>query len=68
VRNLGKSLKITIIIALVIGLTLGIMYGGILFAVIGALLGAIGAYKLREYLRKRSRFYRKYILMETEKE
>ena len=65
---MGKSLKKAIIIALVLGLAMGVMYGGALFAVIGAVLGAIGAYKLREYLRKKSRFYRKYILMETEKE
>jgi len=63
---LNKSLKKPIIIALVIGLILGVVYGGVLVAVIAALLGAMGAYKLREYLKRKSRFYRKYILMERD--
>jgi uncharacterized membrane protein len=63
---LDKSLKKTIIIALATGLALGVMYGGVLFAVIGAVLGAIGAHKLREYLKRKSRFYRKYILIEKD--
>jgi uncharacterized membrane protein len=63
---LGKSLKKPVIIALVIGLVLGVIYGGVLVAVIAAVLGAIGAYKLREYLKKKSRFYRKYVLMERD--
>ena len=56
--------KLVLVVALVVGLAVGVVYGGALVAVPAAILASLGAYKLRERLKKKSRFYRKYVLME----
>jgi len=56
--------RLALVVALVAGLAVGVVYGGALVAVPAAILASLGAYKLRERLKKKSRFYRKYVLME----
>jgi hypothetical protein len=46
----------------------GLLYGAgsAVAAALGAVAGAVGGWKLREYLRRRSRLYRRYFLGERE--
>ena len=60
--------KLGLLLAVVFALSIGIMYGAVhlVIALISGILASLGAYRLREKLKKKSRFYRKYILMEEE--